>query len=81
MSKPPPKCKQEIKIKTNPTNHCNWRHANFTKEIQRLLEECRSCVRKTTLNSKWKLQELIRRWDGERELLRSAPGSYPNSLK
>jgi len=28
----------------------------------------------------WK-QELIRRWDSERELLRSAPGSYPNSLK
>jgi len=27
------------------------------------------------------LQELIRRWDSERELLRSAPGSYPNSLK
>jgi len=26
-------------------------------------------------------QELIRRWDSERELLRSAPGSYPNSLK
>ena len=27
------------------------------------------------------IQELIRRWDSERELLRSAPGSYPNSLK
>jgi len=27
------------------------------------------------------VQELIRRWDSERELLRSAPGSYPNSLK
>ena len=27
------------------------------------------------------LQELIRRWDSERELLRSAPGSYPKSLK
>ena len=26
-------------------------------------------------------QEVIRRWDSERELLRSAPGSYPNSLK
>jgi len=26
-------------------------------------------------------QELIRRWDSERELLRSEPGSYPNSLK
>jgi len=26
-------------------------------------------------------QELIRRWDSERELLRSAPGSYSNSLK
>jgi len=26
-------------------------------------------------------QELIRRWDSERELLRSAPGSYLNSLK
>jgi len=26
-------------------------------------------------------QELIRRWDSERELLRSVPGSYPNSLK
>jgi len=26
-------------------------------------------------------QELIRRWDSVRELLRSAPGSYPNSLK
>jgi len=26
-------------------------------------------------------QELIRRWDSERELLHSAPGSYPNSLK
>jgi len=26
-------------------------------------------------------QECIRRWDSERELLRSAPGSYPNSLK
>jgi len=26
-------------------------------------------------------QELIRRWDIQRELLRSAPGSYPNSLK
>jgi len=26
-------------------------------------------------------QELIRRWDSERELLRSAPGSYPNWLK
>jgi len=26
-------------------------------------------------------QELIRKWDSERELLRSAPGSYPNSLK
>jgi len=26
-------------------------------------------------------QDLIRRWDSERELLRSAPGSYPNSLK
>jgi len=26
-------------------------------------------------------QELIRRWDSESELLRSAPGSYPNSLK
>jgi len=25
-------------------------------------------------------QELIKRWDSERELLRSAPGSYPNSL-
>jgi len=29
----------------------------------------------------WDVQELIRRWDSERELLRSAPGSYPNSLK
>jgi len=28
-----------------------------------------------------KRQELIKRWDSERELLRSAPGSYPNSLK
>jgi len=27
------------------------------------------------------LQELIRRWDSERELLRSASGSYQNSLK
>jgi len=27
------------------------------------------------------LQELIRRWDSERELLCSTPGSYPNSLK
>jgi len=27
------------------------------------------------------IQELISRWDSERELLRSAPGSYPNSLK
>jgi len=27
------------------------------------------------------VQELIRRWDSERELLRSAPGSYSNSLK
>jgi len=27
------------------------------------------------------LQELIRRWDTERELLRSAPRSYPSSLK
>jgi len=27
------------------------------------------------------VQELIRRWDSKRELLRSAPGSYPNSLK
>jgi len=27
------------------------------------------------------LQELIRRWDSERELLRSAPRSYQNSLK
>jgi len=27
------------------------------------------------------LQELIRKWDSERELLRSAPESYPNSLK
>jgi len=26
-------------------------------------------------------QELISRLDSERELLRSAPGSYPNSLK
>jgi len=26
-------------------------------------------------------QELIRRWDSERELLCSAPGSYLNSLK
>jgi len=26
-------------------------------------------------------QELITRWDSERELLRSAPWSYPNSLK
>ena len=26
-------------------------------------------------------QKLIRRWDSERELLRSAPMSYPNSLK
>jgi len=26
-------------------------------------------------------QELIRRWHSERELLRSSPGSYPNSLK
>jgi len=26
-------------------------------------------------------QELIRRWDSERELLRSVPGSYSNSLK
>jgi len=26
-------------------------------------------------------QELISRWDSERELLRSAPGRYPNSLK
>ena len=26
-------------------------------------------------------QGLIRRWDSERELLRSAPGSYPNSPK
>jgi len=26
-------------------------------------------------------QELIRRWDSERELLRSVSGSYPNSLK
>ena len=31
-------------------------------------------------DQKW-LQEFIRRWDSERELLRSAPGSYPNSLK
>jgi len=28
-----------------------------------------------------KLQELIRRWDSELELLRSTPGRYPNSLK
>jgi len=27
------------------------------------------------------IQELISRWDSERELLRSAPGRYPNSLK
>jgi len=27
------------------------------------------------------LQELIRRWASERELLRSAPGRYANSLK
>jgi len=27
------------------------------------------------------LQELITRWDSEREVLRSAPGSYPSSLK
>jgi len=26
-------------------------------------------------------QELIRRWDSERELLRSTSGRYPNSLK
>jgi len=26
-------------------------------------------------------QELIRRWDSESELLRSAPGCYPNLLK
>jgi len=26
-------------------------------------------------------QELIRRWDSERELLRSAPRKLPNSLK
>jgi len=26
-------------------------------------------------------QELIRRWDGEREFLRSTPGRYANSLK
>ena len=33
---------------------------------------------------RWPLQlqqELIRRWDSERELLHSAPGSYPNSPK
>ena len=29
----------------------------------------------------YKVQELIRRWDSERELLCSVPGSYPNSLK
>jgi len=29
----------------------------------------------------YRWQELIRRWDSERELLRSAPGRYPNSLK
>jgi len=28
-----------------------------------------------------KKQELIRRWDSERELLCSTPGRYPNSLK
>jgi len=27
------------------------------------------------------VQELIRRWDSERELLRSAPRKLPNSLK
>jgi len=41
----------------------------------------------TSLHRRWNYfpafdeQELIRRWDSERELLRSAPGSYPNSLK
>ena len=29
----------------------------------------------------WKVQELIRRWDSERELLRSTPERYTNSLK
>jgi len=33
------------------------------------------------LDCQKQIQELIRRWDSERELLRSAPGSYPNSLK
>ena len=36
--------------------------------------------RSQSLGLVWK-QELIRRWDSKRELLRSAPGSYPNSLK
>jgi len=29
----------------------------------------------------WNRQELIKRWDSERELLRSAPGSYPSRIR
>jgi len=38
-------------------------------------------LRSIAMRPNKELQELIRRWDSERELLRSAPGSYPNSLK
>jgi len=33
------------------------------------------------VSSRWQWQELIRRWDSERELLRSAPGSQPEFAK
>jgi len=41
-----------------------------------------SVTRQTGRLQAWfsRRQELIRRWDSERELLRSASGSYPNSL-
>jgi len=41
---------------------------SFTATLQLGLLHCHNSTR----------QELITRWDSERELLRSAPGSYPN---
>ena len=54
--------------------YCNYRHCCnvlFCKCAPSLLSCCLRNLK----------QELSRRWDSERELSRSAPGSYPNSLK
>ena len=47
-----------------------------------IIQERRVCMSDVTAEKRVHYrQELIRRWDSERELLRSARGSYPKSLK